>query len=161
MRAIVLSICAILSISTVFGEGFDEQKKQNYLLHGSSLFRQAKNAYQKEDLKKTVSATQEFILLYPDHPEKMEALKLLSMSYKKAGLYEKSIAVDTEIYLENPATEEGIKAYLDAARGYFKIGEMAKAKYILEKIREQDYFSSLSEDAGLELKIIQILDKQE
>ena len=161
MKVLFLSIVFVAAFYPVLSDNFQEQKKQNYIMHGTSLFRKARDSFNKNYLKNTVTTIREFLLLYPDHPDRMEAMKLLSQSYKKAGLYARAIKIDTEIYLENPATEDGIRSYLSAAKSYFKIGETGKARYILESIKGQDYISSLAEDADLELKIMNILNDQD
>lgn len=140
---------------------FSEFQKNNYLTSGKILYQKSVDEMQKNHFMPAIQILKKFILLYPDHPEKLNAHKLLSEAYKKEGLYSLSIQIDTSIYLENSDTEEGIKAWLEAAKGYFKTGQTAKARFILEKIQRQDYASNLAEEAALELKVLKILEGTE
>ena len=141
----------------LFPESFSSFQQQNYTLHGNSLYRKAKDQCQKEYYQKCAGILREFILVYSEHPEKNAAMELLSQVYKKNGMYSKSIGIDTGIYLENPGTEAGLKAYFQAAMSYIKIGEMVEARYILEKIQAQDISRNLADQAALELKVLKII----
>jgi TolA-binding protein len=99
-----------------------------------------------------------FTQLYPDHPETINALKLLSHTYIKMDDLEKSIQVDYRIYKENPTTEAGLSSYLEAAKKHISIGNPAEGKVILEKVKGQMFSSKLAKDADIELRQLQILE---
>ncbi len=96
--------------------------------------------------------------LYPEHPETINALKLLSNTYIKMDDLEKSIQVDYRIYKENPTTEAGLSSYLEAGKKNISIGNSSEGKVILEKVKGQMFSSKLAKDADIELRQLQILE---
>ncbi len=112
------------------------------------------NGFYSASIKKIT----ELLYLFPKHPLELKSLQLLSQAFKKNDQLAESIDVDLEIYRKYSTTEDGLIAYLDAGKKIAKVGDIEKAKKILEEIKLQVYSSKLAKDAEIELEQLEILE---
>ncbi|MDX1959454.1 MAG: hypothetical protein SFU98_12825 [Leptospiraceae bacterium] len=132
--------------------------KAERIPQGDIFLSQAKNYYADKEYHQAIEKLIDFIILYPNHPEKLKAQKLLSLAYQFNDEWEKSVEVDMKIFRENPTVENGLSSYLDAARKLVKMGRETKAKSILESLTKQMYSNKIAKEAEIELVQMKILE---
>ncbi len=132
--------------------------KKQRILQGEMHFLKAQEYYQNRNFKASSEKVLDFLLIYPDHPQTLSSLKLLSDSYFMDDQLEKSIQVDLKIYRENPMIEEGLISYFQAAKKYVKLGRKEDAVDMFLFITRQMYSKKIAKDAEIELEQIKILD---
>jgi hypothetical protein len=132
--------------------------KKQRILQGEMHFSKAQEYFQNRNFKASSEKVLDFLLIYPDHPQTLSSLKLLSDSYFMDDQLEKSIQVDLKIYRENPMIEEGLISYFQAAKKFVKIGRKEDAIDMFLFIARQMYSKKIAKDAEIELEQIKILD---
>lgn len=132
--------------------------KKQRILQGEMHFYKAQEYFQNRNFKASSEKVLDFLLIYPDHPQTLSSLKLLSDSYFMDDQLEKSIQVDLKIYRENPMIEEGLISYFQAAKKYVKLGRKEDAVDMFLFISRQMYSKKIAKDAEIELEQIKILD---
>jgi TolA-binding protein len=137
-------------------EVFKKQRSQQGELH----FSKAQEYFQNRKFKASIEKVLDFLYVYPDHSQTLNAMKLLSESYLMDDQIEKSIQVDLRIHRENPMIEEGLIAYLQVAKKYVKMGKKDEAIDIFGFITKQMYSKKVAKDAEIELEQIKILDSE-
>jgi len=135
----------------------DVFKKQR-MLQGEMHFAKAQEYFQNRKFKASSEKVLDFLIIYPDHPQSLGALKLLSEAYFMDDQIEKSIQVDLKIYRENPMIEEGLISYFQAAKKYVKLGKKDDAIGMYLFIARQMFSRKIAKDAEIELEQIKILD---
>lgn len=132
-------------------------KEQN-LRQGRIRYKVAEEYFNDGFYSASIKKITELLYLFPKHPMELKSLQLLSKAFKKNDQLVESIHVDMEIYRKYSTTEDGLNAYLDAGRKTVKIGDIEKAKKILNEIKHQVYSSKLAKDAEIELEQLEILE---
>jgi TolA-binding protein len=124
---------------------------------GSLVLRKAEQFFQDRFYDQCIQELNSFGIVYPSHPQKIQAWALMSQAFQKKREFRKAAEVDLAIFLENPTTEEGYLAYLSAGRSYLKVGETEFAKRIFSEIQDSSYFPEISQQANLELRQWKVL----
>jgi len=131
--------------------------KAEELKQGELLFQKASEFYEDRNYSKTVEEIKLFLVLFVRHPREWEARKLLSKSYRKVGDTLAYAQNELRMYKDYPNTEEGLDAYLEAAKALIRLGREAKAATILKDITQNTYSSKIAQEAELELAQLEIL----
>lgn len=139
-------------------EGYIKAYSRERYIQGVYSFQKSQELFKDGRFESCIEELKIFTQLYPYHPETIRALQLLSKAYIKTDNVEKSIQVDYRIYKENPTTEEGLVAYLEAGKKNISIGNKVEGKEILEKVKKQMFSSKVAKDADIELRQLSILD---
>jgi TolA-binding protein len=134
-----------------------EVYKAEELKQGELLFQKASEFYEDRNYSKTIEEVKLFLILYLRHPREWEARKLLSKSYRRMGDTLALAQNELHMYKDYPNTEEGLDAYLEAARALIRLGREAKATTILKDITQNTYSSKIAQEAELELAQLEIL----
>ncbi|WP_246047412.1 tetratricopeptide repeat protein [Leptospira ognonensis] len=139
------------------GKNRNEVYKAEELKQGELLFQKASEFYEDRNYVKSTEELKLFLILYLRHPREWEARKLLSKSYRKLGDTLALAKNELAMYKDYPNTEEGLDAYLEAARALIRLGREAKAATILKDITQNTYSSKIAQEAELELAQLEIL----
>lgn len=139
-------------------EGYIKAYSRERYIQGVYSYQKSLELFKDGRFDSCIEELKIFTQLYPYHPETVHALQLLSKAYIKSDDVEKSIQVDYRIYKENPTTEDGLIAYLDAGKKNISIGNKKEGKEILEKVKKQMFSSKVAKDADIELRQLAILD---
>jgi len=158
----ILFLCFFLTIvsSTINADTTKNRNdvfKSEELKQGELLFQKASEFYEDRNYTKTIEEIKLFLILYLRHPREWEARKLLSKSYRKLGDTLALSQNELRMYKDYPNTEEGLDAYLEAARALIRLGKEAKATTILKDITQNTYSSKIAQEAELELSQLEIL----
>lgn len=119
---------------------------------GNLLIRKSEQYFEDRLYDLCILELSSFATIYPLHPRKWEAWALLSRAYRQKRDYRNAADVDLSIYLENPTSEYGNRAYLSAGRSFLKLGEVAMAKRIFTDLKKSSYFPEISREAEIELR---------
>ncbi len=139
------------------GKNRNEVYRAEELKQGELLFQKASEFYEDRNYVKSTEELKLFLILYLRHPREWEARKLLSKSYRKLGDTLALAKNELAMYKDYPNTEEGLDAYLEAARALIRLGREAKAATILKDITQNTYSSKIAQEAELELAQLEIL----
>ncbi len=165
MRKLLVSFTLVLciwnlsftNITALGAKNRNEVYKAEELKQGELLFQRASEFYEDRNFIKSVEELKLFLILYLRHPREWEARKLLSRSYRKLGDTLALANNELSMYKDYPNTEEGLDAYLEAARALIRLGKEAKATTILKDITQNTYSSKIAQEAELELSQLEIL----
>lgn len=153
----LLGLQNIRSLHAQSGKNRNEVYKAEELKQGDLLFQKASEFYEDRNYIKATEELKLFLILYLRHPKEWEARKLLSKSYRKLGDTLALAKNELAMYKDYPNTEEGLDAYLEAARALIRLGREAKATTILKDITQNTYSSKIAQEAEMELAQLEIL----
>ncbi len=125
---------------------------KNSLEQGSILLRQAREVTDEGEAEHGLSLYRQYVILYPDHPEVIDAWMEIGLLLKGLKRDREAIAAFLEVYRLDFGGEKGGKAYLNAGRILLEEGEYIRAQSILKEVIERYPSSSLSREAQIELK---------
>jgi hypothetical protein len=166
MRTIIIilllssSLMGVGVVVVVEQENPIEVFKKQRVTQGDIFFSQAQNFFNDKLYTSCIEKILDYLVLFPSHPSTVKAQKLLSSAYQFNDQWGKSIEVDLKIYRENPTIEDGLTSYLDAARKLSRIGQISKAKPMLENLKTQMFSVKVAKDAEIELNQWKILEME-
>ncbi|WCL49670.1 tetratricopeptide repeat protein [Leptospira sp. GIMC2001] len=153
----------LLYSNSIIAEEFPDLYKsysEGSNFQGDLVLRKAQNYYQDKFYEQCIQELKTFSLVYPNHPKKAAALRLLGEVHEKKRDYNLAIDAQMAIYLDNPSSKEGFIAFLSAGRSYLKMGEVAHARKVFQEILDDSFFPDINKEAEMELKQIKILSQE-
>ncbi|MCC6275069.1 MAG: hypothetical protein IT569_04370 [Leptospiraceae bacterium] len=151
-----LVLCLFILSTGIFPgeEGFIPVSKKEKITQGEIALKTASEYLGDRKYLSCIEKIKEFQILFHDHPSFSKSHRLLSNAYEKAQKWDKVAETEMNLYRENPETEEGLAAYLNAGKAYVRIGKSGEAKKIFESLMIKENTSKLAKEAELELKMM-------
>lgn len=160
MKKFVLVFSLIFSISLFAEERTPfEVQGTSPIGQGEIYLKLAKSHADELNYKRSIELLEDFLILFPEHPEKKNALLQLADCFEKEMNWEKAIKTNLQIYRNSPFTEEGLLAYFHGAELMARIGEYKRSGEILSFLKKQSYSAKVKDLADIELDQRKILGK--
>jgi TolA-binding protein len=118
---------------------------------GESRFRYARELYADARYARARDLLEDFLLLFPEHPRRIEALRITAEIDARNGNVEAAVRRFTRAYREAPDGETGARAYLQAGRLLAASGEPERARPIFEEVKRRVPSSATARLADQEL----------
>lgn len=118
---------------------------------GESRFRYARELFADGRYARARALLEDFLLLFPEHPRRIEALRIAAEIDARNGDVEAAVLRYTRAYREAPDGETGARAYLQAGRLLAASGEPERARRIFEEVKRRVPSSATARLADQEL----------
>lgn len=123
---------------------------------GESRFRYARELFADGRYARARDLLEDFLLLFPEHPRRIEALRIAAEIDARNGDVEAAVARFTRAYREAPDGEIGARAYLQAGRLLAASGEPERARPIFEEVKRRVPSSATARLADQELLALEL-----
>ncbi len=123
---------------------------------GESRFRYARELYADGRYARARDLLEDFLLLFPEHPRRIEALRITAEIDARNGDIEAAVVRFTRAYREARDGESGARAYLQAGRLLAASGEPERARPIFEEVKRRVPSSATARLADQELLALEL-----